>query len=241
MSTFSETSWAQPAYATEYLDHADHYIPERAQLFEILQSFYRRFMAPRGAVSVCDLGCGDGILSSKLLDQDPQLKLTLVDGSGEMLAAARKKFSSHPRVSFIQKSFQELIEDSRELGQFDLIVSAFAIHHLERVERRALFTTVFQHLRPGGGLLNIETALASHADYTEWYYVLWQEWIDARDARLGLKGAFHNVPQKARDNPDNKYSPLSEQLQDLESAGFTAADCHYKNGIFTIYTALRRN
>ena len=68
MSTFSETSWAQPAYAAEYLDHAAHYIPEREQLFEILQSFYRRFLGPRGALKACDLGCGDGVLSGKLQD-----------------------------------------------------------------------------------------------------------------------------------------------------------------------------
>jgi len=240
MSTFDQTSWADPAYAREYLDNADHYIPERQQLFEVLRSFYRRFVAQRAAANVCDLGCGDGVLTAELLKENPKLAVTLVDGSAGMLDAARKRFSGHSSLSFVQKSFQSLIQDARDLAQFDLVMSAFAIHHLERAERRALFGAVFDHLRPGGYLLNIETALSAHSEFTEWYYALWQEWIESRNNRLALKGAFLDVPRKARENPDNKYSPLTEQLADLEATGFEAVECHYRNGIFTIYTGLRR-
>lgn len=239
MSTFDQTQWADPAYAHEYLDNANHYIPERQQLFEVLKSFYRRFVAQRTNAKVCDLGCGDGVLTAELLKESPNLNVTLVDGSAEMLAAARKKFSGRPNVSFLQKSFQSLIQDGRELAEFDLVMSSFAIHHLERRERQALFGVIFGHLRPGGYFLNIETALSADSEVTEWYYALWQEWIESRNKRLALKGAFLDIPGRARENPDNKYSPMSDQLADLESAGFDAVECHYKNGIFAIYTGRR--
>src|ERR1051325_700270 len=187
MSTFDQTSWADPGYAREYLDNANHYIPERQQLFEVLRSFYRRFVAQRTAAKVCDLGCGDGVLTAELLKDNPNLAVTLMDGSAGMLDAARKRFSLQPSLAFVQKSFQALIEDARDFGEFDLVMSAFAIHHLELAEKRALFAAVFNHLRPGGYLLNIETVLSAHSEFTEWYYALWQEWIESRNKRLGLK------------------------------------------------------
>jgi tRNA (cmo5U34)-methyltransferase len=236
MSEFNQTLWADAAFAREYVEHADHYIPERAQLFQILRSFYRRFLGGRSDAKVCDLGCGDGVLTTELLAEFPLLDATLVDGSTGMLDAARKRCAGKGRLQFTQRSFQALILDSSDWPQFDLVMSGFAIHHLERKERQDLFRVIFEHLREGGYFLNIETALSADSEVTEWYYVLWQEWIDLRSKRLGLKDEFHHVPQKARENPDNKYSPLSEQLQDLESAGFKAVECHYRNGIFSIYT-----
>ena len=55
MSQFDQTLWADAAYAREFLDHADHYIPERHQLFAVMRSFYRRFILPGGQGKVCDL------------------------------------------------------------------------------------------------------------------------------------------------------------------------------------------
>ena len=88
--------------------------------------------------------------------------------------------------------------------------------------------------------MNIEAVLPNHAAFTEWYYQLWQEWITRRSQMLGLGGKFEDVPKQARENPDNQYSPLGGQLADLAAAGFAEVDCHYKNGIFAIYTG-RRN
>ena len=88
--------------------------------------------------------------------------------------------------------------------------------------------------------MNIETALPDHPGLTEWYYELWREWIVGHGASRGLGDKFKDVPAKARANPDNQYSPLGEQLADLTNAGFGEVECHYKNGIFAVYTG-RKN
>ena len=185
---------------------------------------------------MCDLGCGDGVLAGQVLAENRAADVTLVDGSAEMLAAARKRLAFAQRVSFVQKSFQELLQNSAELARFDLLISSFAIHHLARTERHALFGMIHGHLASGGFLLNIDVGLPAHAIYTEWQYGLWQEWLAARDKRLGLRGEFLGVPRKARENPDNQYSPLADQIEDLQAAGFTEVECHYKYGVFTIYS-----
>lgn len=239
MSDFDQSQWADPSFAREYLDHADHYLPDRPYLFNVLRSFFRFYVARLGPVRVCDLGCGDGILTDQLLREAPTLEATLVDGSVEMLDTAKRRFAGRPDVRYVQQGFDDVMRDSSALGSFQFVVSSFAIHHLHREPRRALFATALRHLEPGGWFMNIDVALPDHAAFTEWQYQLWQEWIDRRSQRLGLADQFHDVPRQARANPDNKYSPLAEQLADLTAAGFANVECHYKNGIFAIYTGQR--
>src|SRR6266542_487450 len=239
MSSFDQTRWADPDFSREYLDHADHYIPDRFYLFHVMRSFYRAFVARPDGGRVCDLGCGDGILTDQLLRQDPSLEATLVDGAEEMLSAARCRFAERPNVRFVQRGFAELIRDSSGLGTFHFVISSFAIHHLGRAERGGLFATAFRHLEPGGFFMNIEVTLPSHASFTEWYYPLWQESVDPRSQVLRLGSQFHDLTRKAGENPDNQYSPLAEQLADMNTTGFTEVKCHYKNGVFAVYTGRR--
>jgi len=239
MSTFDQSKWADPAFARDYLDQADHYIPERHYLFHVLRSFHRAFVAGPGAVEICDLGCGDGILTAQLLEEDPKIHATLVDGSTEMLAGARRRFAGQPNVSFVQRTFDELSKDATTLGPFDLVMSSFAIHHLHRPERRGIFGVAFKSLKPGGHFINLEATLAECPGHTEWYYQLWREWIARHGELAGVGNRFEDVPCQARENPDNKYSPLNEQLADLTDAQFNEIECHYKNGVFAIYSGRR--
>jgi len=239
MSDFEQSQWSNPAFSREFLDNADHYLPDRFHLFHVLRSFYRFFVARPGPTRICELGCGDGLLSDQLLRELATLDVTLVDGSGEMLEAARRRFAERSNVRYVQQDFASLMEDSSALGRFHFVISSFAIHHLDRSRRRALFEMTFRHLEPGGSFMNIEAALPDHVAFTEWYYHVWQEWIARRSQMLGLGDKFHEVPRKARDNPDNQFSPLTEQLADLTAAGFVDVECHYKNGLFSIYTGRR--
>jgi tRNA (cmo5U34)-methyltransferase len=167
------------------------------------------------------------------------VELTLIDGSGDMLAAARQRLKGHPGAVFLQKTFDELIAGQGPAGPFDLVLSSFAIHHVYRAQRRDLFDLILSVLKPGGHFLNVETALAETAAYDEWYFELWRQWIDVHGRRSGMQDRYHTVPDQARANPDNKYSPLQEQLGDLRDAGFHAVDCHYRNGIFTLYGGIK--
>ncbi|MEK7675842.1 MAG: class I SAM-dependent methyltransferase [Verrucomicrobiota bacterium] len=235
MTDFDQSLWAESRFAQDYRDQAEHIIQKRQELFRILRSFHRFFARRSSPIHVCDLGCGDGALAQQLLEEDPSLKATLIDGSEEMLAAARNRLAPYPNVSFDRKSFAEIIADSTGRSGFDFVVSAFAIHHLLLPDKRALFQTIFQQLRPGGFFLNIDTVFPDHSLFTDWCYAVWQEWVDERNRRLGLKGAFKDIAAKARQNPDNQLSALADQLQALRSAGFQNVECHYKNGLFAIF------
>lgn len=234
---FDDSAWMETDYAGEYRDNADHFVlGRRTQLF-VLQSFYRYFLSKRMPFEVLDLGCGDGELAANVRAVAPHARLTLVDGSADMLDAARARYADQPEATFVQATFAELIADSSTLGQYDLVVSGFAIHHLYLPEKIALFNVVFEHLKPGGAFVNIDTVFPTEDEaLIDWYYKLWEEWIVARGERFNLAENFSGVPNEARYKAENKLSTLSSQLESLKSIGFTQVGSHYQNSIFVVFS-----
>lgn len=95
------------------------------------------------ATSILDLGTGTGETALACMQHHPDATLVGVDSSTEMLAIARAQL---PAATFISSRF----EDELPLGPFDLVVSAFAIHHLDGEAKRDLFRRIAQLLSPGG-------------------------------------------------------------------------------------------
>lgn len=92
---------------------------------------------------VVDLGCGSGVPITRYF-ADRGYKVTGYDISPEMLDIARVEV---PKASFEQISIEEI-----ELmpASIDLVLSFFAIIHIDRSYHEALFTNIIEWLRPGG-------------------------------------------------------------------------------------------
>ncbi|HEX7860529.1 MAG TPA: protein kinase [Verrucomicrobiae bacterium] len=235
--TFSQSSWVESRYTRDYLEMADRVIPDRPYLLHLLRSFFKTFISPRSRIDVCDLGCGDGILAQQIIAVDSTANLTLIDGSPEMLAAARNRLGlGSERAVFNQATFKELVAGEIDFGPFDFVVSGFAIHHAGDAEKWALFHRIFSALKPGGWFMNIDGNLPDANAYADWYFDFWRDWIIEKENRLKHEDSFSHIPALARQDPDNRFAPLSQQIKALKGAGFEAVECHYRNGIYTICT-----
>ena len=233
---FTESQWTEENFVRRYREVADYVLPDRQRLFQVLRSFFRHHLAGRCSVRVCDLGCGDGTLSMELLAVDASVDLTLVDGSTEALATARRRLGERARASQVLATFDAIIRGEIRIGPFDFIVSSFAIHHLYDAEKFVLFQRLIEALQPGGWLMNIDVTLPDQKVLTGWLIELWRDQILEAERQAPPPSSCRNVPEESWNNPDNKYATLGSQLKALRSAGFLEVDCHYRNGIFGIYS-----
>lgn len=244
MSEFEKSEWAKKKHVKDFLENADAYIIERKRLFEIIKSFYIHFFKNMNdkPIKVLDLGCGSGALTQELLKVKDDTEVTLLDGSSEMLDTARKQLKQYRNLNFIQKTFQELLEIELDKdvfsSHFDFIVSSLAIHHLHTADKRSLFQLIYNHLKPEGYFLNIETVKAPTEVLEHWYSILWKEWIKENEIKMRIdynKQSFEYLPEQYKKNPDNHPDTLEKQLNLLKMIGFKDVDCYYKYGIFTIF------
>jgi len=234
MTQFTETQWSQTEASHEYRDNADGYIPDRYRIIGIAQSLYEQFVKGRPGIRVMDLGCGDGIFVQHFKRYDAEFGAVLVDGSAEMLASARRRLQDFSGLIFVQSTFQELLAGAPVPGEFDLVLSSLAIHHLSKDEKAALYRWVYERLKPGGLFVNNDVVRSPTRSLEDWYLKLWHDWIAGHSA-MQEKPELLGIPQRYKHNPDNHPDSLCDQLAMLEAAGFTVVDCYYKLGIFAMF------
>lgn len=192
--------WRDPEHVGRYLEMADRF-PRRDEGESALLE-----VAPADVRRILDLGAGDGHTLALLLAARPGATGVGLDFSGPMLAAARERFDGESRVELAQHDFGTRLPD---LGRFDLVVSSFAIHHLEDERKRALYREVFELLEPGGAFANLEHV----ASPTE---RLHREFFDAIGEPI------------EHEDPSDRTVAVETQLGWLREVGFEHVDCHWK-------------
>jgi SAM-dependent methyltransferase len=192
--------WGTAEHAQRYLARADAY-PRRAEGESTLLE-----LVPDDARRVLDLGTGGGRLLTLLLHQLPQIEGVGVDVAAPMLAAAREVFDSDERITLVE---HDLCEPLPPLGAFDLVVSSFAIHHLEHERKRSLLGEILDLLEPGGVFANLEHVASP-----------------SRRIQLDFIHAIGETPEEA--DPSDRLLDVETQLCWLRDLGFEDVDCYWK-------------
>ena len=123
---------------TTYLETIRKEVPA----YDELQQAVAEATAGIHAERVLELGVGTGETSRRVLDLHPGAELVGIDESAEMVAVASADVAGNLRVRRLQDPLPE--------GNFDLVVSALAVHHLDGAGKADLFARVADRLRPGG-------------------------------------------------------------------------------------------
>ncbi len=155
---------------------------------------------------VLDLGTGDGRLLAVLRAAQPSFDAVGLDVSSPMLEAAAERLAGDVRTELVRHNLAEPLPD---LGSFDLVVSALAIHHCEDARKRALYGEIFGLLAAGGVFLNLEHVSSPTAR-------LHRAFLDA----VGVR------PEG--EDPSNRLLDVETQLSWLRELGFHDVDCHWK-------------
>jgi tRNA (cmo5U34)-methyltransferase len=182
---------------------------------------------------VLDIGCGAGNYTLRLLELLPNLDVTLNDLSRPMLDRAVQRIGAQTtgRISVLQGDIREI-----PLGesQFDIVLAAAVLHHLRTDDEwRAVFTSVYSALRPGGSF---------------WIFDLVQSSIPAvqrlmqnryGDYLVGFKGADYRDHVFAYVAKEDTPQSLLFQLDLLRAVGFTSVDVLHKNACFAAFGGVK--
>jgi len=179
-------------------EHAEAFLERRERLPKIDVAYAElRAIVPTNPRRVLDLGCGDGKVMAMLGGSG-----VAVDFSPAMLERARDRFQADD-VEVVEHNLNAPLPD---LGTFDLVVSAFAIHHCPHERKRALYVEVFEVLEPGGMFANLEHV----ASPTE---KLHQDFLTIIDGS---------------EDPSNKLLDVETQLGWLREIAFEDVECYWK-------------
>jgi SAM-dependent methyltransferase len=192
--------WTSAEHALDYLGRADN-IPHRVEGESSLLEFI-----PPGARRILDLGTGDGRLLALVKLDHPDCTAVAIDFSPVMLEAAQKRFGGDPSVVVTAHNLEDPL---LALGNFDAVISSFAIHHLTHERKRALYSEVYEALAPGGIFCNLEHVASP-----------------TRELHEEFLRRIEVTPET--EDPSNKLLDVETQLEWLREIGLIDVDCHWK-------------
>lgn len=176
-----------------------------------------------------DIGCGAGNYAIKLLQQLPNLDVTLIDLSLPMLerAKARVSAATSGAVETLQSDIRNVPLSAES---FDVVLAAAVLHHLRTDDEwRVVFQSIFQALRPGGSFWVFDLVESSSPAIEALMRQRYGEYL------CGLKGTDYRDHVFAYIEREDTPRPLLEQLDLLRSTGFVDVDVLHKNGCFAAF------
>lgn len=153
----------------------------------------------------------------------------LVDIADDMLQVARKRFAGIDHVSYLVADY------NRELPaqDFDVIVSALSIHHLENVNKATLFDRIYDKLPEGGLFVNYDQFCAGQADMDNWFDTYWESQL----ADSGL--TEHDIALWKERRKLDKECCVEEEMAMLDKSGFKSVKCVYSYQKFSVIIAMK--
>lgn len=201
-------TWHDTAKVHAYVERVGQLAPRQAGETELLEAL------PGRVERLLDLGCGDGRLATLVQDAHPELReIVAVDNSPAMLELATANLSDGASVID-----HDLNLPLPATGDFDAIVSGFAIHHVSHPRKRSLFAELVEMLRPGGIFVNLEVV---------------------RCATPELHAEFHRRIGRDRGDPEDVLAEVEPQLTWMRQAGLSQVDCQWRWRGFALLVGAR--
>src|ERR1700676_2327756 len=135
--------WDDKDFVNFYTDSANFIVLERQRSIRILLEIVAFHFPSLSDLHILDLGCGEGIITKYIYDKSSNNHFYLLDASEEMLSKAKANLtSSKSNISFSHLTFEDYSASQTEVGKYDLVFSSNAIHHLDLLQKTALFIKI---------------------------------------------------------------------------------------------------
>jgi tRNA (cmo5U34)-methyltransferase len=194
-----QPTWRDEQKVHEYVGRVGRLAARAAGEDELVEAL------PPHVERVLDLGCGDGRLIALVIDANPEVVDAIgLDDSPPMIELARERFRGEGSVEIRRHDLREPLPD---MGRFDVVVSGFAIHHLDHQRKQSLFAEVVDILEPGGVFANLEVVQCATPELHE---------------------EFNRRIERPAGDPEDVLAGVEEQLTWMRSAGLVQVDCNWR-------------
>lgn len=219
---------------TQFNIIAEEYDRNRRKFIPCFDDFYdstTRFITSNISEPkrILDLGAGTGLLSYFWYRSFPNSEYMLIDIADEMLNIARKRFEGAENVSYQSLDYSKALPDT----DFDVIISALSIHHLEDEDKAELFKRIYDKLPSGGLFVNYDQFCAGQADMNVWFDKYWKRQLansDLSDNDIKL--------WKERQKLDRECS-VEQETEMLRRCNFKAVKCVYSYQKFSVIATVK--
>ena len=213
---------------------AEEYDKNRKKFIPCFEDYYintTKFIAsnitePR---RILDLGAGTGLSSFFWYQHYPESEYVLVDIADDMLNIARKRFAGIDKVAYRVMNYSDGLPN----GDFDVIISALSIHHLENDEKTKLFAMIYDKLPAGGLFVNYDQFCANQEEMNKWFNSYWENQLP----KSGLTDKDLALWQERRKL--DKECSVEDEIEMISKCNFNIAECVYSNQKFSVIVAIK--
>ena len=242
MESPSVQAYETSARVAAYDADMDLMHPNRRKMAEVMMAVLAASApAPR---LVIDLGTGTGFLLDRLLRRFPDCRAVAIDGSQQMVAAAKSRLGTAvERVEFVFGDFRQPETLGRGMASADALISAFALHHLDLPEKARLMAHCRALLKEDGWFLNADLVVAED----EFLEALVQQMRVAGivDRTRGQDPRFRDATQTRRfldeleRNESDRPQRVADDLRILRECGYQHAALFWKDTREVVYGGTR--
>ena len=173
---------------------------------------------PAHTKTLLDLGIGTGLELETVFERFPDVQVTGLDVSENMLQKLKEKYASRMgQITLVQESY---LTYDFGTAHFDAALSVMSLHHYTHAVKTELYRRICDALKPGGA-------------YVECDYMLFGDDASAREE--GMFEEYEHLRAQQLLDPSREYHfdtpcTVHHQLSMLEEAGFTGVKLIWRTG-----------
>lgn len=176
---------------------------------------------------VLDLGAGTGLLTTFWCQAFPDSKYVLDDISVNMLDKAKERFDIKSNFEYVTTNYNQELPEC----DFDTVISALSIHHLNQKEKQSLFNRIADRLEKGNVFVNYDMFISDTEEETgmmndEWETMVLNSALSNADKEHWLKG-----------RSIDKECSVNEEINMLLKSGFSKVVCLFQDKKFAVIMA----
>jgi tRNA (cmo5U34)-methyltransferase len=180
-----------------------------------------------------DLGVGTGLFSKRFLEKYPNSKVVAIDGAASMLELAKSRLGNlAQRVECVLSDLQTIPTTVTRHDTFDVVISSYALHHLNAQEKLAVLKSVVRAIKPTGWFLNADIVVAEAPDVERRIQEIRVEAVTdrapAQDKRFRSTDATRQFLDDLEATEQDQPQTLDKDMRILRESGIISAEVFWK-------------